>query len=369
LSEKVAQRLRETVHERVMAANPFDYQMFNWDDEEHMAAKFSAFLSEDFDIALCLLDYPREDRCDQSSWGGAERGFVRAAQETDTKAAVFATFSDTITESVAERLMKQGVALLAGIDTGVAGIQAAVDVGAAWSRPTSPPLLTGRDQWPEGPAKMLNEAESKAILARCGVPIPLARVVHGGEEAAAAADELGYPAVVKALGVAHKTEVKGVRLGLNNAGAVSAAVMEMSSLCESFLIEKMVEGAVAELIVGVARDEQFGPYLLVGGGGTLVELMKDSVALLLPTTSEQVLHALHQLKVAPLFKGFRGAPPADLIAAADAILAVASLVQKDPVSIIELDINPLILLAEGRGVVAADALIRQSSQSNLDPGT
>jgi acetyl-CoA synthetase len=369
LSEKVAQRLRETVHERVMAANPFDYQMFNWDDEEHMAAKFNAFLSEDFDIALCLLDYPREDRCDQSSWGGAERGFVRAAQETDTKAAVFATFSDTITESVAERLMKQGVALLAGIDTGVAGIQAAVDVGAAWSRPTSPPLLTGRDQWPEGPAKMLNESESKAILARCGVPIPLARVVHGGEEAAAAADELGYPAVVKALGVAHKTEVRGVRLGLNNAGAVSAAVMQMSSLCESFLIEKMVEGAVAELIVGVARDEQFGPYLLVGGGGTLVELMKDSVALLLPTTSEQVLHALHQLKVAPLFKGFRGAPPADLIAAADAILAVASLVQKDPVSIIELDINPLILLAEGRGVVAADALIRQSSQSNLDPGT
>ena len=105
LSEKVALRLRTKVHERVVAANPFDYQMFNWDDEDHMAAKFTALLSEDFDVALCLLDYPREDFCDQSTWGGAERGFVRAAQQTGTKGAVLATFSDTISESVAARLI------------------------------------------------------------------------------------------------------------------------------------------------------------------------------------------------------------------------------------------------------------------------
>jgi acyl-CoA synthetase (NDP forming) len=74
LSEKVAQRLRATVHERVVAANPFDYQMFNWDDEDHMAEKFTAFLSEDFDVSLCLLDYPREDICDQSSWVGLRGG-------------------------------------------------------------------------------------------------------------------------------------------------------------------------------------------------------------------------------------------------------------------------------------------------------
>jgi len=358
LSKKVVQRLRATVHERVVPANPFDYQMFNWDDEDHMADKFSAFLSEDFDIALCLLDYPREDFCDQSSWGGAERGFVRAAQQTGTKAAVLATFSDTITESVATRLMKEGVALLAGIDDGLAGIQAAVDVGAAWSRSPGPPLLTGFGQRQDGPVKVLDEAESKDLLARCGVPVPLARVVGSAGEAAAAAAELGYPVVVKALGVAHKTEVGGVRLGLGSADEVSAAVMAMSGLCESYLVEKMVDGVVAELIVGVARDDQFGPYLLVGGGGILVELMKDSTSLLIPTTREQVLHALGELKCAPLFNGFRGAPPADLSAAADGILAVAAIVENDPFSIVELDINPLMLLAEGQGVVAADALIR-----------
>jgi acetyl-CoA synthetase len=341
--------------------------MFDWNDEEQNAKNFTALLSEDFDVALCLLDYPREDLCDQSTWGGAERGFVRAARQTGTKAAVLATFSDTISESVAVRLMKEGVAMLAGIDAGLAGIQAAVDVGAAWSRLPSPPLLTGFSQRQDGPVKVLDEAESKGLLARWGVPVPAARVVRSAGEAAAAAGELGYPVIAKALGVAHKTEVGGVRLDLDSADEVSAAVIEMSGLSESYLIEKRVDSVVAELIVGVARDAQFGPYLLVGGGGILVELMQDSVSLLLPTTGERVLQALGQLKCAPLFNGFRGAPPADMNAAADVILAVAGMIENDPSSIIELDINPLMLLAEGRGVVAADALISLKAKPTSDP--
>jgi len=137
----------------------------------------------------------------------------------------------------------------------------------------------------------------------------------------------------------------------------------MSGLSESYLVEDMIDGVVAELIVGVARDEQFGPYLLVGGGGILVELMRDSVSLLLPTTKEQALRALGQLRCAPLFSGFRGAPPADLDAAVDVILAVGGMVEKDPSAIVELDINPLLLLAEGQGVVAADALIVLSERA------
>jgi acyl-CoA synthetase (NDP forming) len=359
LSEKVTQRLRATVHERIVAANPFDFQMFDWNDEEQNAKNFTAFLSEDFDVALCLLDYPREDLCDQSTWSGAERGFVRAAQQTGAKGAVLATFSDTISESVAARLMKEGIASLAGIDAGLAGIQAAVDVGAAWHRSPYPPLLASEGYSKDGQVEVLDEADSKALLARIGVPVPLARVVRSAGEAVAAADKLGYPVVVKALGLAHKTEGGGVRLDLGSADEVSASVTEMSHLSESFLIEEMVDGIVAELIVGVARDEQFGPYLLIGGGGILVELMKDSASLLLPVDRERVMNALEELQCAPLFHGFRGRPRADLSAAVDAILAIASLVEEDPASIVEFDVNPLMLLADGRGVVAADALIRR----------
>jgi acyl-CoA synthetase (NDP forming) len=357
LSEHAARRLTETVHERVVAANPLDYQMFTWDDEEANAANFTALLSEGFDVALCLLDYPREDLCDQSTWGGAERGFVRAVKQTGTKGAVLATFADTVSESVAVRLMEDGVAMLAGIDAGVAGVQAAVDVGAAWGRAPGPPLLLPRDASSD-PVAVLDEAASKRLLARAGVPVPDSRVVVGADDAAAAARVLGFPVAVKALGIAHKTEVGGLRLNLRGAVEVSAAVAEMSDLSDAFLVERMVEGAVAELIVGVARDEQFGPYLVVGGGGILVELTKDSASLLLPTARDDVLRALDRLRCAPLLHGFRGAAPADVDAVADVVLAIAGMVERDPASIAELDVNPLLVLAQGRGAVAADALVR-----------
>jgi acyl-CoA synthetase (NDP forming) len=357
LSNEVAGTLQATVHERIVAANPFDFQMFDWNNEVQLAKNITAFLAEEFDVALCLLDYPREDFCDPSSWGGAERGFIQAAKQTNTKGAVLATFSDTMSETVAARLMKQGIASLAGIDAGLAGIQAAVAVGEAWNLPPSPPLLAEFAPPAEAPTKILDEAESKQFLAQHGILVPESRIIRNAREALAAAEELGYPVVVKALGVTHKTELDCVKLNLSSPAEVSAAVVAMSHLCEAYLVEKMVEDVVTELIVGVARDAQFGPYILVGGGGILVELLQDSASLLVPTTREQVLLALNRLKCSPLLNGFRGARPADLNAAADVILAVASIVEENATSILELDINPLMLLVEGQGVVAADALI------------
>jgi acyl-CoA synthetase (NDP forming) len=365
LSEALTRELRTVVHARMVAANPLDFQMFDWNDEDRLAATFTPFVSESFDISLCLLDYPREDLCDQSTWGGAERGFVRAIHETGTRGAVLSTFSDTISEPVTARLIEEGIVPLAGIDTGLAGIQAAVDVGISWHRPVSPPLLGDAEQDPDAQTRVLDEAESKAELSRWGVPVPPSRVVQSPEEGVAAAEELGLPVVVKALGVAHKTEVDGVKLGLRNSDEVSAAVADLSHLCQSFLVEKMIEGVVAELIVGVARDEQFGPYLLIGGGGILVELMKDSASLLLPIDRGRVMRALGDLRCAPLFDGFRGRPRADLGAAADAVLAITRRVEDDPASIVELDVNPLLVLAEGRGVIAADALIAMRQGSDV----
>jgi acyl-CoA synthetase (NDP forming) len=366
LSKEVTDGLREIIHERIVPANPFDFQMFDWNDEEQNTKNFKALLTQEFDLALCLLDYPRDDRCDQSTWNGAERGFVRAAQETGTKAAIMATFSDTMAEPVAERLMKDGVAMLAGIDAGLAGIKAAVDVGAAWKKPLSPKLLATPIPGDLESVRVLNEAQSKRLLVRNGIPVPAGKVVGSAEEAVAAAEDLGYPVVVKSLGLAHKTDVGGVRLDLRDADEVSAALNECSGLSKNFLVEKMIVGVVAELIVGVTRDEQFGSYLLIGGGGIFVEMMKDTDSLLLPTTREKVLRALGALNCASLFNGFRGAPLADLSAAADAILNVAEMVKNDPGAIVELDINPLMLLAEGQGVVAADAYIILSANSSLD---
>jgi acyl-CoA synthetase (NDP forming) len=364
LSDGGRERIGSTVHERIVVANPLDYQMFDWNDEEPLTTTFTAFLEEGFDVSLCLLDYPRDDKCDPATWGGAERGFIRAAQATGAKSAVLSTFTDTMPERLAERLIELGIAPLAGIETGLAGLRAAVEIGASWSRQPGPPLLPEVEVKAGSRPRVLDEAASKAVLAGYGVPVPRSRVVATPSEAARAAAEIGFPVVVKALGLGHKTEAGGVVLNLADTDAVASAAAEMSGLADRFLVEQMVQGGVAELIVGVARDEQFGPYLVVGAGGILVELLKDSRSLLLPVTRAQVLRALCGLACAPLLEGFRGRPRADMAAAADAVLAIARWVEDDPGSVVELDVNPLILFREDEGVVAADALL---SRREVEP--
>jgi succinyl-CoA synthetase beta subunit len=119
----------------------------------------------------------------------------------------------------------------------------------------------------------------------------------------------------------------------------------------------MTTHAVAELIVGVKRDEQFGPAIVIGSGGILVELVADSVSLLLPTNRDEVRSAILSLSVARLLNGYRGSPRGDIEALIDAILAVADYAETHWEALDELDVNPLLVLPEGEGVVAVDAMI------------
>jgi len=357
LSDESVGRIQTTVHERVAVANPLDYQMFDWNNEERLSKTFSAFLAENFDIALCILDYPRGDRCDPSTWGGAQRAFINAARQTDAAAATLAIFTDTLPEFLAEKLVEEGIVPLAGIDAGLAGVQAAVDVGCALRRGVHQSLLPNVNPDKDAQTRVLDEAESKHILSGYGVKVPEYRVVDGVDDAVKAAREIGFPVVVKALGIAHKSDVDGIALNLTDAGTVEQETERLLRLSGQCLVEEMVEGVITELIVGVVRDEQFGPHLVVGGGGVFVELIKDSKSLLLPVTREQVMETLEGLRCAPMFHGYRGQPQCDFAAAAETVLAVAAFVEDNFATVSELDINPLLLLDEGRCAVAADALI------------
>ena len=246
---------------------------------------------------------------------------------------------------------------MVGVDAGLAGLQAAVDVGAFDLQAVHKPLLAATGPVDPSATSVLDEAESKAMLASYGIQVPTHRVVGSAREAVAAARHLGFPVAVKACGIAHKTESGGVMLGLTDEKEVKQAAEALLQLGECCLVEKMVDGVIAELIIGVARDEQFGPYLLVGSGGVLVEVLKDTKSLLLPLDRRQVMQALDELKCAPLLQGYRGQDRCDLEAVVEAVLAVAALVEHDPAGIAELDINPLMVRAEGRGAIAADALI------------
>jgi acyl-CoA synthetase (NDP forming) len=210
-----------------------------------------------------------------------------------------------------------------------------------------------------------DEWQSKQRLAAAGLTVP-AGSTSTAAEAPDVAENIGFPVVVKAVGesFAHKSDLGAVKLNLADRAAVSSAVEDIVLATgkhnldvDLFLIEPMVTGAVAEVIVGIKRDEQFGPALVIGSGGVLVELVADSTSLLLSTDRESVRRAILGLSVARLLRGYRGSESADIEALIDAVLAVASYAEENWEVLEELDVNPLMVLPEGDGVVAADALI------------
>ena len=147
----------------------------------------------------------------------------------------------------------------------------------------------------------------------------------------------------------------GVALNLKTASEVEAAATRLSKLGQELLVEKMVQGAVAELIIGITRDPQFGLALVIGAGGIFTELLKDSVTLLLPCSESEIIRALNKLKVWKLVEGFRG-KSGDQHAVIEAIKSVGKFAAAYADHIEELDINPLFVLP--KGAVAADALIK-----------
>jgi len=182
--------------------------------------------------------------------------------------------------------------------------------------------------------------------------------VADADGAVAAAAAIGYPVVVKALSaqLAHKTEQGAVKLNLRGPEAVRAAVDELAGRHDAFLVEEMRTDGLAELIVGVTRDPQFGLALTLGAGGILVELLADSATLLLPTTRGELEAALRGLRCFALLEGYRGRPRARLDPVLDAIMAVAGFAQAHADRLLELDVNPLIVGPDH--ATAVDALVR-----------
>ena len=354
-----------TVHPLVAIDNPLDYHTFSWGDEAALMRTFAAFARpEVFDIAAVVLDFPRGDRCRTDDWKVTQTAFNHAIDAAGVRGAVIATLPENLPEEVAGEMIECGIAPLAGVREALAAIECGAFVGAAWRWPE--PLSLGTRQTVAAEPLLLDEATAKVRLSDAGVPIPDGRTVGDVNEAIAAAGALGGQVAVKALGIAHKTEHGAVKLNVGGPQGVGDAARELLSLLrrlgapesrDRLLVERYESDLVAELIVGLHRDTTFGLMLTVGSGGTLVELMADSVTLLLPVTRAEVGDALAALKYAPVLAGYRGRPPADLEAAIDAILAIAQYGADNADRLEEVDVNPLGIRPRGQGAVALDALV------------
>jgi acyl-CoA synthetase (NDP forming) len=349
--------------------NPLDFTTAIWGDGEALNRMLDSALRTEADAAMLVLDYPSEFTGERKECDLLLDLYCKALARHGKTGFVTSAFPELLPAHARERLHQQGVAALQGAEDGLAAWgriagyqrnrQALLALGESALVPLCPQAL-------EGEGRLLNEWESKQALRVFGLPTPNG-VLSTPDNALQDAQALGYPLVLKAVSaqLPHKTEAGAVALNLKDDAALSAALEKMRASIaayapgvafEQLLLEPMATPPLAELIVGIKRENDFGLALVMGAGGILVELLKDSRSLLLPTTDGAIRQALLSLRSAPLLQGFRGREAADLDALVAAIRAVADYACENVAQLLELDVNPLLVGADG--TTAVDALIR-----------
>ena len=281
---------------------------------------------------------------------------VEAAQSTDTPLVAFtSTTGGLVDPQVVDVLQSGGVPLLLGMDSAVRALAALVRFSTWQPRPTP-------TEWPRPsdvvfpPDGLFDEYSAKRLLARYGLMPPQGATADTFEDAAAIAERVGYPLVVKACGprIAHKSELGFVRLNVSGPEELRAAVTELRSAGDRVLIERMLPRGV-ELILG-ARASEFGPLVIVGSGGVLAELVDDVALSLAPLNEAAALALIERTRAARLLHGYRGQPTANIAVAASCLARLSQLICDYQDAIAEIDVNPLIVTADGAFV--ADALVR-----------
>jgi acetyl-CoA synthetase len=352
--------LREILSERVHISNPFDFHTHVWFDYPRQRAMFSSVLRAGFDLVAFLLDCPPA--------GADDSAYVRVIDElgaalpgTATRAAVVSSLPESLGSAVRERCFAAGLVPLQGQREALEAMDLAAAVGAAWKSGAA--LELRRPGATPSAIRALSEQEAKQAVAAHGVRVPRSQLVAPGE-AADAATAIGFPVVIKAATAAlqHKSDVGGVVLNVRSAAEATAAARRLSSLAPLLLIEEMIGDGVAEILVGMQVDPQFGLALVLGAGGVLTELLRDSVTLLPPFSAQSITAALGRLRAAPLLAGYRGRPLADVPALVETALACTRYACANLERFAELDLNPVIVRPRGLGAVAVDALIRLAKE-------
>ncbi len=222
-------------------------------------------------------------------------------------------------------------------------------------REASPAATTAREVLSRGP---LSEYDAKQLVAAYGIAVPREELVSSAEAAVRAAERIGYPVVLKSCSpdLLHKSELGLVKLGLGTAAQVRSAYRELVAAAPraDVLVGAMVTGGV-ETIVGLSRDDLFGPVVVVGLGGVFVEVLKDVAFRVPPFGDDEARRMVHELRGLPLLQGARGKPKADIDALVDVVMKVQALGMDLAAEVSELDLNPVVVLP--KGAVALDALI------------
>lgn len=362
----VSEKLRCLLPSTATVSNPLDYTTPIWGQSEVTRPVFASALSGGPGTAVLVQDYPASGLDESRPLYLADaNAFADAALAAGKPAAVCSTLPENMDVATREHLISRGIAPMQGINETLDAIAAAVAWRQMHQRVVQSPPSVLLDGSGNQEFVAVDEIFAKHQLAGAGIPIPTGTACDC-RQAPAAACELGLPVAVKMVheNLLHKTEAGAVVLNLNSRRKVAGAISQMhknvalrqpDAASNRFLIERMQATPLAELIISVRQDAQFGLAMTIGSGGVLVELVGDSVTLLLPCSRDDIVEAIEGLRVSRLLKGFRGAAKVDLMKLADDLAKVTDFMIFNRDSVAELEINPMFVYEDN--ICAVDALM------------
>ncbi len=361
-------------------SNPLDYTTPIWGLPEKLTPVFDAALTDSYDTALIVQDYPLPG-CDESkpTYLSDAKSFISAVSKSGIPGVVCATLAENIDQETREFLIANGITPSQGIHETLNAISA-----SAWySQQRSFVINHVSDEFfikQIGDILcQIDEHSGKAEMTSAGINVPQGELVDVSN-AATIAENIGFPVILKlnSSAIAHKTEVGAVSIGLNNKNDVENALKQIQrnvnkALPElaigNFLIEKMLPTPIAELMVNIRRDTQFGLVMTLSSGGILVEILADAITLILPANEAEILNALNALKLSKLFNGFRGSTDVNQKVLVACIKRLIDYVVENQYRIAEIEINPLFIYTNE--VYAVDVLIHiyHSGVDQITPST
>ena len=363
----IGTRLRDMLPLTATVSNPLDYTTPIWGMPEKTEPVFSTMFEDGHDAAVIVQDYPAAG-LDESKvyYRNDSISFMNAAKKHGIPAAVCSTIAENLDTETRDFLIENGIAPMQGIGDCLKSIAAAVSYGRRreeiLAAPPLPLHLSAREEGSQ--QRLLDEAESKNLLAGAGIAVPESILITD-EIPASLTKALAAPLVLKMVSpdLPHKSEAGAVRLGIRDremlAQSITAMKADVTRLAPTarqngFLVETMVSGAAVELMVSLRRDPVFGILLTIATGGVLVEILGDAATMILPASRGEVDRTIGKLAASRIIDGYRGGQLGDKEAVLTLVENLTKMMTGDErIDLIE--INPLFVLADG--VVAVDALV------------
>jgi acyl-CoA synthetase (NDP forming) len=349
LGGEATRRLTDLLDPGLEPVNPVDA----WGAGRHATSVFTDCLGALADdpaigaVAFCV-DLTAEEQLDDAY----SRAAIQAHRATTKPLMVIANLSSTLDPAQARQLRSAGVPVLEGTETALLAVKHLLDRQDRSTWPSPAPRLTEPRRFDSVPA---DDMAAFDVVGRYGIATPDMANAGDEGEALAAADRIGYPVVLKTVGVAHKTDMGGVILGIGDAGVLSVAYRELAARLGPDVMVSAQASPGVEMAMGMVTDPQFGPVVVVSAGGTLIETLADRVALLPPVDAFRARRAIERLTSRRLLEGHRRSAASEIDAFADLVARFSELAVDAAAVVSSIDLNPVIVGAGG--AIAVDVLM------------